>query len=375
MAALLLIPQGAKSQDFDALKKKAEAAFADEGLKLAEELLKKGYLSDARFVAGLVGSRVADAKERGTKLCEEAKGSKAKPAAGKEGETKVTAFGKKFAGEWRRAAKAGSGKEAARLEVEAEILEAAWEHAKGFAVLNRRRGEAGVGTVEYDFGLSYGCQMHARYLAKYPDAGHDEDEKKPEFSEEGRNAAKKSVIGGEPLDANVEGHLSTLYHRIFPLHPGLRSIGIGAAKNNSAIDVATVLQELDAPCCVVYPPDGAKDVWLEFADEEPSPLPQQAGGKGGYPCTITFYPFGSTVTKAQAKMWEKGGREREVECYFSSPEAPGAKWDRNGGAICLIPKQLLKPTTAYRVEVECEWEGKPLKKAWSFTTGAKAGPW
>jgi hypothetical protein len=217
--------------------------------------------------------------------------------------------------------------------------------------------------------------MHARYLAKHPDAGHDEDERKPEFSEEGRNAARNSVLGGEPLDVDVERHLASLYHRIGPLHPALTRIGVGATKNYSVFDIASARQEDYAASWVLYPPNEANDVWREFGDEEPSPLPEQAGGTAGYPCTIIFYPFGSSVTKARAKMWEKGVRERELECYFSCPEAPAAKVNRNGGAICLIPKQLLKANTAYRVEVECEWEGKPLKKEWSFTTGAKAGPW
>jgi hypothetical protein len=376
-AVAVLALQGAKPRDFDALAKKAEAAFADEGLKLAEELAKKGYLSDARFVAGLVGSRVADAKEKAAKLIEEVKGSKAKPAAGKEGETKVTAFGKKFAGEWRKAAKAGSGKDAARLEVEAEILDAAWEHAKGFAVLNRRRAEAGVGTVDYDFGLAYGCQMHARYLAKYPDAGHDEDEKRAEFSEEGRNAARNSVIGGDPLDVDVERHLASLYHRTPVLHPACSRVGMGAlTKKDAVTDVLSSVPDDYESHLVLYPPDGVKDVWHEFADENPSPLPAHSTSREGYPVTLIFYPSDAVVTKARAKMFEKGQREKEVECFISSPEVPANKSrPTNGGAICLIPKQTLKANTAYRVEIECELDGKLLKKDWSFATGPKAGPW
>jgi hypothetical protein len=75
-------------------------------------------------------------------------------------------------------------------------------------------------------------------------------------------------------------------------------------------------------------------------------------------------------------MVEKGTRDKEVDCYISSPENPAAKsMENNWGAISVIPKQPLKANTTYQVEIECVWQGKPFKKQWSFTTGAKPAPW
>src|SRR5206468_12149086 len=92
----------------------------------------------------------------------------AKAAPAKEAEGKIAALAKRWAGEWRKVAK-GAGAEAARLQVEAEILDALPEHAEALALFNRRRAEAGIGRVDYDFALSSGCQLHAKYLALHPD--------------------------------------------------------------------------------------------------------------------------------------------------------------------------------------------------------------
>lgn len=368
--------------DFATLKAKAEAGFAEEGLKLADELLKKGHAPEARLIAGIVATRVAASKEKAEKLAADAKAWKGKAPAGKDAETKVPAFGKKWAGEWRKAAKAASkdqAKEGARLDVEAEILDALWEHAKAYALFNRRRAEAGVPTVEYDFALAYGCQMHARYLVKNPGDGHEEDKAKDGYSEEGARAGENGLLGRKvSLLANVDGQLATVYHRAGMIEPRLLATGSGLAgrgeDSHVVVDVASAISNSSQLEPVAYPPDGATDAYLLMWPERPSPLDTELDWKVGYPVTLGFYEKADTIRNATIKLLEQSGKT-EVPCWISTPEKPATdKFDHNDGMICGIPKKPLKARTKYLVVIEWEQESRRQKREWSFSTSELEKP-
>jgi len=262
----------------------------------------------------------------------------------------------------------------------AEILERLGDHAHAFRLLNDRRRSCGVNPIEYDVTLARGCQLHCNYLQFAPDDGHNEDPNKKGYTPEGAEAGKHSDLHYKPrLPEALEDWLASLYHRIPLLHPNLVRIGTGEAQHPSggfitALDVYGGLESSADPSREQqeYPPSNATEVRLGFppGGESPNPLPSGQKGQAGNPVTLSFWKGSTQVTKVKAKLLEGG--QREVDCWISSPEKPARQdWATNSDSICLIPKRLLKPRTGYLVIIECEFDGQPFKKQWSFTTGKK----
>lgn len=364
---------------------KVETAYADQGLKVAGELIQKGASEEARFLAGVIGTRFSDAKERADALIEQAKAAKSKPGTAKEAETMISTFAKRWAAEWRKIAKAGLASKTPgaretgeRLSVEAEIIDALAEHAKAYALFNRRREEAGVGKVDYDFTLAYGCQMHAKYLARHSNAPdpHSEEEGKEGYSAEGKKAAENSVVGWGALDTNIDTQLSTLFHRSRMIDPSTIRIGMGiAGKQRTVVDLGSAAAEsTDTPKWVAYPPGNGTGIYLRMVPENPRTLSSDEEQTAGYPITVSFFDELSTIKQSVARLKEKSSG-KDVPCHFFSPEKPPTSGiEHNDGVIALIPKSALKANTTYVVHLECEYLDKPVKLNWAFTTGSIERP-
>jgi hypothetical protein len=222
--------------------------------------------------------------------------------------------------------------------------------------------------------------MHARYLVKNPEAApHDEDEKLAGYSEAGKKAAGNSVVGrpGNPL-ADIPTQLTTLYHRQAVLNPSTRTIGIGFEPGTREFIVVTdvlsdTVENGDSPEIICYPPNSSSGHPFMMNPENPTPVEDALRNKVGLPVTAIFYKDPEQVTAASGKLFELGGKEREIECFLSTPEKPASqKVEQNAGIIALIPKSGLKANTKYRVVIECRHRDKPLKLEWTFTTGASA---
>jgi uncharacterized protein YkwD len=248
-------------------------------------------------------------------------------------------------------------------------------HALVLKELNAHRSAAGLRPVEgLDALLSKGCQAHAEYLVRNagnPSAAglgvHDEDPKLPGFTEEGRRAAKASVIStGGPHEA-VDGWMATFYHRIPLLDPELRRIGFGWARGaGHAYAVLDAQSGRGGDTVVFYPADGQKAVPLAFhpGGEQPNPVPDSKDKKAGYPVTVQF-PAGALVRDVTASLTDVRGRE--VPSHVWTPEKPvAAGVQRN--SVGLIAKEPLKPDTAYTVWLSATVNGQERKESWTFRT-------
>jgi hypothetical protein len=123
---------------------------------------------------------------------------------------------------------------------------------------------------------------------------------------------------------------------------------------------------------VVFPAPDQKEVPRIFAHgltEWPNPIPE-SGACGGYPITVTQWP--TNWQPGEAEMSLTDGKE-QVSCWFSSLEKPARKDWPQGGTVCLIPREPLKPSTTYTVTFKCKKYGVERTpdwiKTWSFTTG------
>lgn len=249
--------------------------------------------------------------------------------------------------------------------------------------LNAIRRKAGLNPVTLDDDISKGCRSHAKYLvanARRPEVqgmgAHSEDDKLPGYTIEGLKAAKASVIAigdYEPRDA-LDGWMSTLYHRVALLEPGLMRVGFGCARGArlgwiTVLDFATGRDNGPRSGPVYWPVDNQTDVPLNFppGGETPNPIPNDKTGRAGYPITA-FYPFQLRLEKSAAKLEDAKGQE--IPCWFSSPESPANPMfvAHQGTTVCLIPKEPLRPKETYRVLLTGEIAGDPFKKSWTFTT-------
>ena len=122
--------------------------------------------------------------------------------------------------------------------------------------VNAYRRCVGLGEIVLDADLCRGCALHAQYLIKNrgrPELeglkAHTEDSGLPGFSEEGKRAGLASIIAFDAVDppASVQLWMTSFYHRIPILDPGLTRIGFGAVKNEngsliSVMDIGSGVQ-------------------------------------------------------------------------------------------------------------------------------------
>jgi hypothetical protein len=254
--------------------------------------------------------------------------------------------------------------------------------AKVVARINELRKLAGLDPVTYDASMSWGCYHHAEYLVAHDaevwadDSFDAHDELKgAKFTEDGKAAAKKSVIAwGSPNAEAVDNHFNGLYHRVPFLDPRLKSVGVGEylGTKYSIVSVIDVLSGVDDKIAwsgdraIVYPTDKQRGIPVELGDEMPCPIPEDPDKKGGYPVTVTF-PKDTKVTEVRATLKVQGGAD--LPAWVSTPEAPADKrYQRN--TICLITKDVLSNSKVHIATVEAKVDGKDWKKTWAFATAA-----
>ena len=217
------------------------------------------------------------------------------------------------------------------------------------ARINAFRREAGLLPVSLDAALSRSCRSQA---------------------EAGAAAPGGLLVPAEPLAA-ADAALASCFRRPLLLAPDLEHIGIGWAdrpggKRVSVFQFARVSGRRATPA--LFPVEGQTDVPLAFpGSETPDPIPEARGQPAGYPITVTFPP-GSRVRRAAGKLTDAGGKE--VPAWFSSPEKPANPdfRDEQGTSLCLIPREVLLPHTAYTVTMSAHVGDQDWSHTWRFTT-------
>jgi hypothetical protein len=257
--------------------------------------------------------------------------------------------------------------------------------------INDSRKLTGLPPVAVDAELSKGCVAHAQYLLQNQEAlhkgkinVHDEEPKLPGYSAAGRKAARSAVIAEthgtpDPL-LGVDLWIGSFYHRIPLLDPTLKKVGLGFADEKGrdwflVVDTGNgKVRAKDTFKVICYPVDGQKEIPLLFsvvgAPESPNPIPNNGDSKKtGFPITVAFFQERAPLIRNVIATL-KDEEDNEVPTWLSWPEKPAVKnFGRN--AICLIPKEPLRPETTYTVTVKAKVNGKDWKSNWSFTTGKK----
>jgi uncharacterized protein YkwD len=252
------------------------------------------------------------------------------------------------------------------------------QHVAAVKRLNFHRRAAGLAPVAWDWSISRGAMLHARYLAHtgYANAReamdlHAEDPKSPYYTPEGAKAGPASVVAAWELDKSVDEWMVTFYHRVLMLKPHLKRIGTGMWTEGidlatpSVIDTSSGVDGSPQSEPVAYPGPGQKEVEPRFTKmgELPRPMPGQDEKAFGNPVTLTFY--GSTPSKVSARLLLG---DREVDCFLSSADRPSNPAAPYPNTICLMPKAALRSRATYTVRISCEASGQVFSKEWAFTT-------
>ncbi len=295
-----------------------------------------------------------------------------------------------------RLAYAGDG-DIGKIVAELMNKEAMEKVNEGLDEFNRHRKIAGLEPVVLDEGLSKGCFLHARYIALNGTKGlkdHDPDVNSPGYTEEGKKAAQKAVISYNEPKVGVVTFMSTFFHRLPVLRPGLERIGFGYADGRphgrsygaSVVNVYSnnTKDKEKEKKLVIYPVDNQKDIPLSFdkAGELPDPTPHDSDRKTGYPISITFFEEGINVRHTEAKIDIKDVKaelvdkksKKEIPIWLLSPEEPPydpAYPILYKYSIGIIPKDPLKKATSYVVTVRASIDNENWEKTWQFTTVKK----
>jgi uncharacterized protein YkwD/tRNA A-37 threonylcarbamoyl transferase component Bud32 len=243
--------------------------------------------------------------------------------------------------------------------------------------LNHHRQAADLKRAVVNRALSLGCTDHARYVARNAEylsiAGslRDEEVGRPGFTEEGRKAARQSIVSGRrrhPRDV-IDDWMAAPLLRPLLLSPVLDGVGIGT-ETEVRMGWATVLA-LPPPTWppdtgpVLYPSDQQKDVPLAVYSLVSGDKYEAAG----YPITITFRPS-ARIKDARVKLANAMGEE--VAAWSSGPETPAAQQLSQPNTICLLPREHLRPAKTYSVSATASVNGVEWTRAWKFTTEGSA---
>jgi hypothetical protein len=237
------------------------------------------------------------------------------------------------------------------------------------------RKRLGFGALTLDLELCAPCERHALYCVVNGELALVEEQGKPQFSEAGAELAPRaSLVYAASLREAVERLEASAFQRLRLLSPRATRIGCGLVRGVAVLDARGPAEEASSAEFepFAWPMDQAREVARAgLLGELPPPIGEAERESGdaeqpGFPITLCFPS--AAVTGVEAKLLVG---ERELEYYLTSPERPGnPKLPDNGAAILLLPTKPLPADTEVRVEVRCQYAGKPFEKRWSFRTRA-----
>ena len=157
----------------------------------------------------------------------------------------------------------------------------------------RRRAGIERADLDFDRTAATNCCKHADYLARHPEQlaawpdAHEEYPDQEGFDPEGAWAGNHSVIapgvrdGAEALD----GWMSTFYHRLPLLDPGLVRIGYALANHCGVLDAGTFVSPHEFRSVVAGMGTGTVVerwgiVWRARRHRRPHPIPRRAAAAG-----------------------------------------------------------------------------------------------
>lgn len=242
------------------------------------------------------------------------------------------------------------------------------------AQVNALRALMGLTAVTFDARLAEAAHRHCDFLDTNKLRGHFEKEGMPLFC--GVNPAERlssfdfvedswEVIayGHDKNSDAIQDLFNAPYHRFAFMQPGTIALGLGQAKD-------TITMEFGGTACkqvVVSPGENQTGVscgWV--ANERPNPLRLWTQDRScGYPIVMAFFGDDAPCPRLVEAHLKAGAQE--VATNINSPDNDS---ELKKGFI-LLPKERLKPNTAYSVQVIYKvQDNTTCTREWTFRTGS-----
>jgi hypothetical protein len=252
----------------------------------------------------------------------------------------------------------------------------------GLARLNHYRLMVGLAPVEASEEFSRGCEAHVSYLTMLsaelggPQLTSEEDPSKPYYSGEGAQAGPDSVLslGTENIAQAIDEWMSSLYHRLPLLHPGLTTVGIAHANEYACIQFRRGTVGVSAPHPVQWPaPDHLCAARRYGGEESPcatnaDPLAPGQCPPSGTIATLGLYGRGpiTDVTGTLTRVTD-GSAIDLSNIYWDGGESAHEQQGYLSDSIALVPQPNTELSTGeYEVAIGAAVNGEPETFRWRF---------
>lgn len=269
-----------------------------------------------------------------------------------------------------------------------------------FNAYNDFRGKLGLGLLAQNTKLDAANRNHVKYLmankdidfsAVDPKTGrpwfHLQDPGRTEFTGiteldrakfaqyTGAYVGETGAYGnGQGAGVAFDNLVATVYHRSGLMLQPPREIGIALANDTQQTMVVTMAYESRGQLNLidyfgVYPADKQTGVRLAAYIETPNPFPELAyadyNTRTSYPINVVSR-FDTSLDVTTFTVTE-AGQPTPLDARLMTSKSDPNKYLSVNTAF-LIGKAPFKPATVYHVRFEGAVNGKPVTKAWSFTT-------
>ncbi len=270
-----------------------------------------------------------------------------------------------------------------------------------FNRLNEIRLSAGLGLLAQDTRLDQGAQAHADWEISNDLYQHDEISGTPGFTGEhwwersarfgyDGHGGEEVMSSGYSAAAGVNALVNAIYHREAILDFNRVDVGVGWSNGSSSHVTEPLVLDMSTPSdgstradgqtaqsstggVIVWPMDGATQVWTHMGGEAPNPVPTADVFQLGTPASITVDYWKKLVVTNFTMTEDAAGVQVPAVILKVGQDANGLVGQQFVG---LIPLEGLKQNTVYRVNFEGGigiapfTASTPYQRTWIFTTGS-----
>lgn len=254
---------------------------------------------------------------------------------------------------------------APRFAADREVFPRFSDAVDGLLHLNALRGRMNLPPVALNREASRAVLLHIGYLERNGGNGHLERDDFPGYTREGADAGLNAIghIGGGSVSAAVDGHLSSLLHRMNLIDPRMTEIGI--ASRGERIWIHTECgknRTWDGQGPVIFP--GPAGAWMTgaYSGDNPDPRPENYRGGCGLPVTCAWFGR-EKILKVKADLFVGS---RLVRTFKNDSERRDLRMNHPAIRAAFLPKDTLK---SGKLVLTWEQDGRPCSLTYRFKIG------
>lgn len=241
---------------------------------------------------------------------------------------------------------------------------------KAFTALNRWRSEVGLGAQYPDLPRCRACALHAAYYQANGYSGHDEEEGRRGYTQEGARAGQLSCCSPNSApEAMVRSFARTILHRSCLVSGAEEPMGVGSGSSGGCIWGAPPAP--GPPRFVLVPSPGQHNVPLACRSESPvsDSEPELYRRSRGYPISIGTRSGFRGFRDLHVELFAIDRPGVPLSGFLFTPERPyHSRHSGNKGSVHFVPRTQLRGKTTYGVRFTASHGELPIEVLWIFTT-------